>query len=156
MKVKSLSHVQLLATPWTVAPQAPPSMGFSRQEYWSGVFFTSKKVLIMNLSRGFPGRSDSKESTCNTGDLGSIPGFDSWVGKIPWRRAWQPTPVLLPGESPWTEETGGLTVHRVVKSQTQLSYLSTTADVHTHAVLSSRKVNFLHVSSDSVVCLNSK
>ena len=37
MKGKSLSHVRLLATPWTEAYQAPPSMGFSRQEYWSGV-----------------------------------------------------------------------------------------------------------------------
>ena len=37
MKVKSLSHVRLWATPWTAAYQAPPSMGFSRQEYWSGV-----------------------------------------------------------------------------------------------------------------------
>ena len=37
MKVKSLSHVQLLVTPWTAAFQAPPPMGFSRQEYWSGV-----------------------------------------------------------------------------------------------------------------------
>ena len=36
-KVKSLSHVWLLATPWTAAYQPPPSMGFSRQEYWSGV-----------------------------------------------------------------------------------------------------------------------
>ena len=36
-KVKSLSHVRLLVTPWTAAYQAPPSMGFSRQEYWSGV-----------------------------------------------------------------------------------------------------------------------
>ena len=36
------------------------------------------------------------------------PGFDPWVGKIPWRRAWQPTPVFLPGESPWTEESIGL------------------------------------------------
>ena len=37
MKVKSLSRVWHLATPWTAAYQAPPSMGFSRQEYWSGV-----------------------------------------------------------------------------------------------------------------------
>ena len=37
MKVKSLCPVQLLATPWTAAYQAPPSLGFSRQEYWSGV-----------------------------------------------------------------------------------------------------------------------
>ena len=36
VKVKSLSRVRLLATPWTVAYQAPPSMGFSRQEYWRG------------------------------------------------------------------------------------------------------------------------
>ena len=35
------SHVQLFATPWTVAHQAPPSMGFSRQEYWSGLPFPS-------------------------------------------------------------------------------------------------------------------
>ena len=37
VKMKSLSHVQPLATPWTTAHQAPPSMGSSRQEYWSGV-----------------------------------------------------------------------------------------------------------------------
>ena len=35
-------------------------------------------------------------------------GFYPWVGKIPWRRKWQPTAVFLPGESPWTEEPGGL------------------------------------------------
>ena len=40
-KVKSLSRVRLFATPWTVAYQAPPSMGFSRQEYWSGLPFPS-------------------------------------------------------------------------------------------------------------------
>ena len=45
MKVKSLSRVQLFATPWTVAYQAPPSMGFSRQEYWSGLPFPSPKDL---------------------------------------------------------------------------------------------------------------
>ena len=37
--VKSLSHVRLFATPWTVAYQAPPSVGFSRQECWSGLPF---------------------------------------------------------------------------------------------------------------------
>ena len=41
VKVKSLSCVQLFATPWNVAHQAPPSMGFSRQEYWSGLPFPS-------------------------------------------------------------------------------------------------------------------
>ena len=37
VKVKSFSHVRLLVTPWTAAHQAPPSMGFSRQKYWSGM-----------------------------------------------------------------------------------------------------------------------
>ena len=41
VKVKSLSHVRLFATPWTVAHQVPPSMGFFRQEYWSGLPFPS-------------------------------------------------------------------------------------------------------------------
>ena len=41
VKVKSFSRIQLFATPWTVAYQVPPSMGFSRQEYWSGLPFPS-------------------------------------------------------------------------------------------------------------------
>ena len=41
VKVKLLSPVRLCATPWTVAYQAPPSMGFSRQKYWSGLPFPS-------------------------------------------------------------------------------------------------------------------
>ena len=40
VKVKSLSRVRLFVTPWTVAYQAPPSTGFSRQEYWSGLPFS--------------------------------------------------------------------------------------------------------------------
>ena len=44
VKVKSLSRVRLLATPWTAGHQAPPSTGFSRQEYWSGVPLPSPKM----------------------------------------------------------------------------------------------------------------
>ena len=44
--VPTPSHVQLFATPWTVAHQAPPSMGFSRQEYWSGLPFLSPGDLL--------------------------------------------------------------------------------------------------------------
>ena len=51
--------------------------------------------------------------------------WEAWIqslGKIPWKRAWQPTPVSLSGESPWTEEPSRLhTVHGVAKSQTWLS-----------------------------------
>ena len=52
VKVKSLSRVWLLVTPWTAAYQAPPSMGFSRQEYWSGVPLPSPagKHSLMEIS----------------------------------------------------------------------------------------------------------
>ena len=48
VKVKSLSCVWLLATPWTAAYQAPPSMGFSRQKYWSGVPLPSPHLYQAN------------------------------------------------------------------------------------------------------------
>ena len=51
VKVKLLSHVRLLATPWTAAYQAPPSMGFSGQQYWSGVTLPSpcmKRYIFIN------------------------------------------------------------------------------------------------------------
>ena len=53
MKMKSLSRVQLFATPWTVAYQAPPSMGLSRQEYWSGLPFPSPILSIRILANQF-------------------------------------------------------------------------------------------------------
>ena len=59
------SHVQLFATPWTIACQAPLSIGISRQEYWSG---------------DFPSGPVVKNPPCNAGDMGSIPG---WGTKIP-------------------------------------------------------------------------
>ena len=47
-----------------------------------------------------------------------------WVGKIPWRRAWQPTPVFLPGESHGLRNLVGYIMHRVTQSQTGLKQLS--------------------------------
>ena len=58
VKVKSLSHVQLWATPWTSAYQALPSMGFSRQQYWSGVPLPSPRFMIrpcLNTERNWGG-----------------------------------------------------------------------------------------------------
>ena len=49
-KVKSLSRVRLLATPWTAGRRAPPSMGFSRQEYWSGVPLPSPHLLSSEVN----------------------------------------------------------------------------------------------------------
>ena len=51
MKVKSFSRLQLLATLWTAAHQAPPSVGFSRQEYWSGVPLLSPGKLCWGVSK---------------------------------------------------------------------------------------------------------
>ena len=64
VKVKSLNRVQLLATPWTAAYQAPPSMGFSRQEYWSALplpfliardFFNSLLQTVLTFISGTRG-----------------------------------------------------------------------------------------------------
>ena len=52
-------------------------------------------LRVFHTLLGFPGGSDGKESACNAGDPGSIPGS----GKSPWRRERQPTPAFLPGES---------------------------------------------------------
>ena len=61
-------------------------------------------VTASTPNLGFPG--GFKESTCKAGGIRSCK-FDPWVGKIPWRRIWQPTPVSCL-ENPWTEEPGGL------------------------------------------------
>ena len=81
VKVKSVSRVRLFATPWTVAYQAPPSMGFSRQEYWSGLPFPSPGDLPdpgiepdSPALQGIPGGSEGKASSCNAGSPGLIPG----------------------------------------------------------------------------------
>ena len=70
MKVKSLSHVRLVATQWTAAHQAPPSMGFSRQEDWSGVplpspvqneELTNKDLMELEAQRKDEERQEEEE-----------------------------------------------------------------------------------------------
>ena len=70
-------------------------------------------------------------------DLGSIPGW-----KIPWGRAWQSTPVFLPGESHWTEETGGYSP-QVTKFWTQLKRLSKNACTHNVAYMKKRNSKYV-------------
>ena len=73
------------------------------------------KKLRVGGELGFPGGASGKEPACQC-RRPKREGFDPWVRKIPWRRAWPSTPVFLPGESPWTEEPGGLQsvgLHRV-------------------------------------------
>ena len=61
MKVKSLSRVRLLETPWTTAYQAPLSMGFARQEYWSGLPLPSPYLSIEYPLNCFLSQNDQSE-----------------------------------------------------------------------------------------------
>ena len=141
------SHVQLFATPWTVAHQAPLFMGFPRQGYWSQLPFPSPGSLsdpgIKSMSLTSPalaGRFFTTSATClvlseacfpelYSGLYSYIgericlqckrPEFSPWVGKMPWRRKWQPTLVFLPGKfhaqrslvgySPWGHKESDMT-----------------------------------------------
>ena len=84
--------------------------------------FPLPAMLFLQVLHGLssPGGSDSKESTYSVGDLGSISG----LGRSTWRRAWQPTPVFLPGESHGQREPGGLRSMEEQKSWTWLSNLA--------------------------------
>ena len=68
---------------------------------------TRKIRKYYKMSRGSPGGQEpsGKEPTCQCRRY-KRHGFDPWVWKISWRRAWQPMPVFLPGECQWTEEPG--------------------------------------------------
>ena len=78
------------------------------------------KYTRLEVKKGFPCGSAGKESACNVGDLGSIPG----LGRFPWRKERLPTPVFWPGEfhglySPWgpkeSDMTERLSLHRSKK-----------------------------------------
>ena len=77
VKVKSLSHVQLFATPWTVAYQAPPSMEFSRQENWSGCHFLLQGIFSTQGSN--PGFPHCRQTLYHLSHQGSIDEFDKFI-----------------------------------------------------------------------------
>ena len=89
--------------PWSLAlqpdallsepPGKPKNTGMGSLSLLQGIFLTQK--FNQGLLNCFPGGSDGKSICMQCGR----PGFDSWVGKIPWRRKWQSTSVLLPGKS---------------------------------------------------------
>ena len=63
VKVKSLSRVRLFATPWTAAHQAPPSVGFSRQEYWRGVPLPSPFLMYGHFKNKRNGQNPNSPNT---------------------------------------------------------------------------------------------
>ena len=81
----------------------------------------SRDALILD----FPGGTSSKEPTCQGRRGNTRPGFDPWVGKIPWRRKWQPTPVFLPGESHGQRSLAGYSPEGCKESDTtEVTYYS--------------------------------
>ena len=76
VKVKSLSRVRFFAAPWTVAHQAPPSMGFSRQEYWSGLPFPSPGDLP---DPGIEPRSPALQADSLPSEPAGKPRILEWV-----------------------------------------------------------------------------
>ena len=60
---------------------------------------TEMPPFVTSVQQRLPKWLHDKESVCQAGDVGSIAGSNPWVGKIPWRRKWWPTPVFLPEES---------------------------------------------------------
>ena len=85
MKVKSLSHVRLFATPWTVVHQAPLSMGFSRQEYWSGLPFPSPGDLP---NPGIKLRSPALQADALTSEPPGKPWCDGNRISADWKLQW--------------------------------------------------------------------
>ena len=87
---------------------------------------------------GFPGGASCKEPTCQFRRPKRL-GFHPWVGKIPWRRAWQPTPGFLPGESqgqrslvgyrPWGHRESGTTEQHAHTLKEMLLFLHSTRDL---------------------------
>ena len=71
----------------------------------------TKISILLEVTEGLPGGLDCKESTCQRKRL----GFHPWVGRIPWSRKWQPTPVFLPGKCYGQRSLAG---HGVTKSWT--------------------------------------
>ena len=148
--MKSFSLVRLVATPGTAAHQAPPSMGFSRQESWSGVPLPSpimsiyedkcsfslpltktrqkkrretlKKIWIAKSFPGFPGGLDDKESVYSAGDPGPIPGLgrSPGEGNLEYSCLENPMDRSLAGYSPWCHRAG---LHWVTNTFTSLTVL---------------------------------
>ena len=135
VKVKSVSRVRLLATPWIAAYQAPLSMGFSRQEYWSGVplpsltlslhyqiyFICFNYILLLNIPKMIYRFMLSKINYVNFWACVSLvaqrlkwlpPMRDTRVrslgGEDPLEKEMATHSSILPWRIPWTEELGRL------------------------------------------------
>ena len=77
--------------------------------------------------------------------------WEIWVGTISWGRAWQPTPVFLPGESPWTEEPGRLQFTRPQRSRCYLAAKHSTAHVKVNLFIYRERILLLCWYSEHII-----
>ena len=99
----------------------------------TGICATYGPLRIPKQRRGFPGGTSGKELACQCRRHKKC-RFDPWVKKIPWRKAWHPTPLFLPGES--HRQRRSAAVHGVAQSRTRSKQLST----HAHKQLRTNDV----------------
>ena len=97
---------------WFPGPKVDPEAVAPKDFFPIVIFFKDSRALIV------------KYPPANAGEMGCR--FDSWVGKTPWRRARQSTPVFLPGESRGQRSLAGYIVHGVSKNRTRLKRLGRT------------------------------
>ena len=94
MKVKSLSHVRLLAIPWTAAHRAAPSMGFSRQVYWSGVPLPSPMAsLVTQKIKNLPAVQETHIQSLGQEDP-LEKGMANHSSMLAWKIPWTENPRL--------------------------------------------------------------
>ena len=121
---------------YCLSHQESPRICMDRLSLLQGIFLTQESNWVLLHCRKihlFPGGASAKEPACQC-RKGKRRRFDSWVWKIPWRKKWQPTPVFMPRESPWTEEPGGLQSmgsQRVGHDRSDLAHTR----AHTHTLL---------------------
>ena len=110
------------------------------QFIWKHIHKNNRASLVAQLVKNLPPMQQ--------------PGFDPWVGKIPWRRTWQSTSVSWPGESPWTGEPGGL---QSMGSQRVghgwATKPSTALPSHTHTIIHCQQPPISQFSSVAQLCL---
>ena len=112
VKGKSLSRVWLLVTPWTAAHEAPPSMGFSRQEYWSGLSLPSLLYGLRrakNQSFSFEKHSFKKHQDAHGAESGG--GKRTWAAGLLRRELWfRPPPLFCTQRPSFLSAAGGRAV----------------------------------------------
>ena len=126
-----VTHFNNLAwkIPWTKEPGGLQSMGLQRAQHNWSILAHVPYLISLLVEQGFPSCARGKEPAFQWRRC-RRPRFDPWIGKILWRREWQPTPIFLPGKSHGQRSLAGYSPWGCKESDTigQLTH------THTHLV----------------------